>query len=159
MSTDSLPEEEIPLASDVIQKLIGTSHHLQRVFEMRLASLDIPIRTSGPRLRLLLAVANSPKLRMSELASQLGIKARTVTDFVDALEQESLLIRIPDPLDRRATLLDLTPTAKEHIERVSSLQSDLSEQIISRLSGAQRFELLELLQILVNENSECSLVE
>lgn len=159
MSTISLPEEESPLASDVIQKLIRTTHHLQRVFEMRLATLDIPIRTSGPRLRLLLSVANSPKIRMSELASQLGIKARTVTDFVDALEQEGLLTRIPDPLDRRATLLDLTPNAKEHIEKVHSLQSKMSEQILSRLSGAQRSELLALLQILVNEDTDCSVEE
>ncbi|WP_223836608.1 MarR family transcriptional regulator [Paenibacillus oceani] len=41
---------------------------------------------------------------MNELAAELGIKARTVTDFVDALEIDNLLVRVPDPTDHRATL-------------------------------------------------------
>lgn len=155
MSADSFPDEEFPLASDIIQQLIRTTHHLQRVFEMRLAALDLPIRTSGPRLRLLLSVADSPKIRMSELASHLGIKARTVTDFVDALEQDGLLTRISDPLDRRATLLDLTSRAKEHIEKVRTLQSNMSEQLLSHFSVKQRSNLLALLQQLVDEKAGC----
>ena len=48
-------------------------------------------------------------LRLSELAAQLGIVPRSATSVVDDLEAAGLVARQPDPNDRRATLVYLTP--------------------------------------------------
>jgi DNA-binding MarR family transcriptional regulator len=108
--------EPTPTASEVIMTLIATSHRLQRVFNTRLSNQKGAIKLSGPRLRLLLAVEEVGRLRMGDLAEDLGITARTVTTLVDALEREGLLVRLPDPTDRRAILLESGSCFRERLQ-------------------------------------------
>ena len=141
-----LPEpEQEPSAADVIHVLIKTTHHFNREFEKRLSSMEMPIPLSGPRLRLLIVVGKSGQIRMNVLADKLGIQARTVTDLVDALERDGLIIRTPDPTDRRATLLKLTNKAEVHLEPIHALQAELAEKMMRRFSPGQRRQLQSLL--------------
>jgi len=134
-----------PTASEVVMTLIATSHRLQRVFNTRLSSQARAVNLSGPRLRLLLAVEEVGRLRMGDLADDLGVTARTITSLVDALEREGLLSRLPDPTDRRATLLELTEKARTQFEQVRSLQMELGEELVAPLDTQQRRRLLDLL--------------
>ena len=79
---------------------------------------------------------------MNELAAKLGVKARTVTDFVDALEQDKLLVRIPDPTDRRATLIQLTERAHSNMEQALALQDKVANDILQNLTLEQREQFL-----------------
>ena len=137
--------EPSPTASEVVMTLIATSHRLQRVFNTRLSSQARAISLSGPRLRLLLAVEEVGRLRMGDLAEDLGVTARTVTTLVDALEREGFLARLPDPTDRRATLLELTEQARTQFEQVRRLQMELGEELVASLDTQQRRQLLDLL--------------
>lgn len=136
-------------AQDVIYSLFKTSRQIRREFEQRLASLNMPIKLSSPRLRLLVVVAKNKPIRMNVLADKLFIKPRTVTDFVDALERDGLISRLQDPSDRRATLLELTPVAQQHMDQVLSLQNELAEQLLANFSETERTKLMELLNRLV----------
>jgi DNA-binding MarR family transcriptional regulator len=90
---------------------------------------------------------------MNELAAKLGIKARTVTDFVDALEQENLLVRVPDPTDRRAILIRLTELAQTNINQVLALQADIAEKLLGNLATEQRKQFFSLLlQLIANKD-------
>ncbi|WP_409344967.1 MarR family winged helix-turn-helix transcriptional regulator [Paenibacillus sp. MBLB4367] len=144
-----------PLAIDVIHVLVRSTHALQREFKEQITALDMPFQISGPRLRLLSVVSESGKIRMNELAAKLGIKARTVTDFVDALEKENLLVRTPDPTDRRATLIQLTELAQANISRILAVQTEIAETLLGHLSPEQRKQLLQLLVVL-NEDKDLS---
>ncbi|MFC5650014.1 MarR family winged helix-turn-helix transcriptional regulator [Paenibacillus solisilvae] len=101
---------------------------------------------TGPSLRFLIAIAENEPIRMSELAAKIGIKARTVTQFVDALEQENMLIRVPDSEDRRATFLRLTDAAPPLIQHARNAMSEASEQVVGSLSPENRRLLLNLLK-------------
>ncbi len=143
--------EPAPTASEVVMTLIATSHRLQRVFNTRLSRQKGAVKLSGPRLRLLLAVEEVGRLRMGDVAEDLGITARTVTTLVDALEREELLARLPDPTDRRATLLELTEKARSQFEQVRRLQMELGEELVAALDTQQRRLLLDLLSRLNQE--------
>jgi DNA-binding MarR family transcriptional regulator len=146
------PEAETtPTASEVVMTLIATSHRLQRVFNTRLSRQKGAIKLSGPRLRLLLAVEEEGRLRMGDVAEHLGITSRTVTTLVDALEKEGFLARLPDPTDRRATLLELTEKARTQFEQVRRIQMELGEELIAPLDPQQRRLLLDLLSRLNQE--------
>ena len=82
---DGSPISLQPTASEVVMSLIATSHRLQRVLDARLSRKSGVVSLSGPRLRLLLAVEEAGRLRMGDLAADLGITPRTVTTLVDAL--------------------------------------------------------------------------
>ena len=148
-----------PSAVEVVTTLIATSHRLQRVFNTRLSRQKGVVKLSGPRLRLLMAVEEAGRLRMGDLAEDLGITARTVTTLVDALEREGLLVRLPDPTDRRATLLALTDRARTQFEHVRSLQMELGEELVAPLDTQQRRQLLDLLgrlnkEVLMDEGGD-----
>ena len=143
--------EPTPTASEVVMTLIATSHRIQRVFNARLGRQKGTVKLSGPRLRLLMAVEEVGRLRMGDVAEDLGITARTVTTLVDALEREGLLARLPDSTDRRATLLELTEQARTQFEQVRRLQMDLGEELVAPLDPQQRRLLLDLLNRLNQE--------
>jgi len=134
-----------PAAIDVIHVLMRSTHYIQREFQSKLSTLNMPYQLTGPRLRLLSVVYETGKIRMNELATKLGIKARTVTDFIDGLEQDGLLVRIPDPTDRRATLIQLTELAQSDIEQVLSFQAKIADNVLGNLSEEQRKLFFDLL--------------
>lgn len=108
---------------------------------------------SPARVRLLTTVGASPRLKMAEAASAMGVTARAVTPLVDALETEGLLTRHPDPADRRATRLDLTPTGRQALTTIEHLQASVSDQIFSALSTAEQAELQRLLAKFVSSKA------
>ncbi|MFC0214789.1 MarR family winged helix-turn-helix transcriptional regulator [Paenibacillus chartarius] len=134
-----------PLAGQVMEMLIKTTHRLHLQFESHLATYDIPEYLTGPRLRFLVTVSEAGKIRMSDMAVKCGIAPRTVTQFVDALEQEKLLVRVTDPYDRRATLLQLTDTAAPLIAKARAAMSESAEKVLAALPAEERSQLFEIL--------------
>jgi DNA-binding MarR family transcriptional regulator len=68
-----------------------------------------------------------------------------VTHLVDELEKEGLLARQPDPADRRATLLALTPHMRARFDEASLVQQAMIEEILAPLDEAEQRHLLALL--------------
>jgi DNA-binding MarR family transcriptional regulator len=147
LQPDAQPEgAQDPAAPEVLEALVSTTHAVYRFAHARIAHVKLPAKLSGPRLRVLFAVNKVGSLRMGALAAQLGVAARTVTDLVDGLEKEGLLTRRPDPRDRRATLLELSPSARERWEQVRALRREISDEVLAPLDAAERRQLLALLQ-------------
>lgn len=136
-----------PKAAEVVQLLLSAAHYIQQEYEVQLTTSDMPFHLSRPRVRLLLTVWNAETIRMNELAIKLGLKARTITEHVDALERDGLIRRIADPNDRRATLLQLTEEAQSHVHRIKADQEQISEKLLQSFSAKQRTDLIELLTL------------
>ncbi|WP_238188542.1 MarR family winged helix-turn-helix transcriptional regulator [Paenibacillus sp. L3-i20] len=149
-----------PAAIDIIHVLVRSTHALQREFQTRLSAHDMPYQLSGPRLRLLSTVAEAGQIRMNELANKLGIQARTVTGFIDALEEDKLLVRIPDPTDRRATLIQLTQLAQASLDQALTYQADIAEDLLKNLPVEQRKQLYDMLfQLSKNKDISSDCIE
>ncbi|MBI1388315.1 MAG: MarR family transcriptional regulator [bacterium] len=77
----------------------------------------------------------------SEIAECAGVTRATVTGLVDGLARDGFVDREPDPKDRRAMLLRLTPKAQAflkdmlpgHYRRIARLMSCLTESERTRL--------------------------
>ena len=138
----SSPAEQVPSAPELVETLLTVTHAIRRRHNARLASFD----SSVPRARLLRAMLELGQPRMSALAAYLGLTARTITTAVDALEREGLLARRPAPGDRRATLVELTPEGRRHIEEWQAFQRQLSEEVMAPLSDDDRRQLKRLLE-------------
>ncbi|WP_432559098.1 MarR family winged helix-turn-helix transcriptional regulator [Granulicoccus sp. GXG6511] len=109
--------------------------------------------------RALLALARTARragggVRVSGLAHQLGIAPRSATEVADALEAVGLIARAPDPSDRRAVLLQLTPTGKEVVAEVRDRRRAAGEAAVASLSPSDRAELRRLLTTLLSESSD-----
>src|SRR3978361_1242959 len=79
-----------------------------------------PAMTATQRLAMFEAALSGP-LRLSALAHRLGISAPTASRAVDGLVDLGLMERRPDPDDRRAVQIDLTPPGRKRVEEKQAL--------------------------------------
>ena len=132
-------------AGDAMCALMTTSRLIHRFAQSRISGQDLPAKMSGPRMGVLFAVREAGGLRMGDLATRLDVAPRTVTDLVDGLERDGLLVRKPDPVDRRATRLELAPGATTDFDKMHAIRASMIAEIFSPLSPAQRRTLVALL--------------
>ncbi len=74
----------------------------------------------------------------------------TILGVVQRLVQRGLVDRSPDPSDPRSTRVTLTPAGTELIASAIPKAVDATEQTLTRLTPAQRKELLYLLSKLAD---------
>jgi DNA-binding MarR family transcriptional regulator len=84
-------------------------------------------------------------MRSSELAHHLHIAPRSATEVIDALESKGLVARTPDPTDRRATLVSLTPRGVDLMGDVRRARGLESERLFDRLTKTDRGHLSRIL--------------
>jgi DNA-binding MarR family transcriptional regulator len=72
-------------------------------------------------------VALFPASRQTALAAQMNIEPMTLVTFLDKLESRGLVVREPDPTDRRAKIVQLAPDAKPPLEQVLGITRKVQE--------------------------------
>ena len=102
--------------------------------------------------RALRVVGRHDRIRPGELAGHLRVAPRSVTDVVDVLEQRGLLERHPDPGDRRATVLGLTPSGRQLLAEIGAIRRADSDAYFARLTERDRAALGRLLALLDEES-------
>jgi MarR family transcriptional regulator for hemolysin len=75
-------------------------------------------------------------LKQAELAEMLDLQPISLTRLLDGLAENGLIERRPDPEDRRAKRLYLTPGARPLLARLSELGEDLMETALAGLQPA-----------------------
>ena len=141
MSNTSSQSSDTPSALMTVEYVMFAAHYLRTTGDAKLAEA----RTSVSRSRLLTALRGDEPRRMGDVAAQLGVTGRTLTVLTDALEAEGLLSRLPDPADRRATLLALTDAGRTQLTCAYEMRQELSEKVLEHLTGEERRTLVQLL--------------
>ncbi|MHA7132883.1 MarR family winged helix-turn-helix transcriptional regulator [Oerskovia turbata] len=104
-------------------------------------------RTTPGQYRMLRALARSDgPQRPSTLACLLDVAPRSITSKVDDAEAAGLVRRLPDPTDRRATLVELTEEGLATLAAVAAERATSAGTLLSRLGEDDRHELLRLLR-------------
>lgn len=114
-------------------EIAETALSLRRSFDRRAAKLGV----TRAQWRVMLRLSVHPSLRQVELADMLDIEPITLCRIVDRLEEAGLVERQPDPADRRARRLILTPQAAPLLERLRSIATDLGDEAFAGLSQSQ----------------------
>jgi MarR family transcriptional regulator for hemolysin len=81
-------------------------------------------------------------LKQTELAEMLDLQPISLTRLLDGLADNGLIERRPDPDDRRAKRLFLTPAARPLLERLAALGEDLMATALAGLAPSERDALL-----------------
>lgn len=140
------PEALFDEAAELNELVHTLLHTLRREAVERFGAT---VATPGQQ-RLLRALhrAGTPR-RLGELAQALDVAPRSVTAKVDQAEADGQVRRVPDPDDRRATLVELTPAGRDVLLQVSAQRSRGAAERLARLTPDERAELLRLLRRLV----------
>ena len=106
---------------------------------------DAPAMTASQRIALVELGQDGP-LRVNDLGHRMGASAPTASRAVDALESLGLATRTPDPDDRRAVSVELSPAGRKLFDDRLARAARAFEPAIGALAAAERRELLALLE-------------
>jgi DNA-binding MarR family transcriptional regulator len=120
-----------------------------RLHERLLLAAGVRLDRAGAYLLHKLHLGRTPQ-RVTDLAEQLGVDAPTVTRKIQQLEREGLVERHPDPADRRASRIQLTPSGKKMIERIEKARRSWLERLLQDWDPAD----LEVFGVLLGRFSE-----
>ncbi len=102
-----------------------------------------------PSLRVLESLHCEGPAKMKVLADGLGLSARNMTTVADSLENDGLIRRVAHPTDRRATLLELTPTGQAAADESLAPRLEEISRLFDELSPTARHNLRQALATLV----------
>lgn len=108
--------------------------------------LRASFNTTLPRFDLLAALDRAPQgLSMAEVSARMMVTGGNVTGLAARLEAEGLIARRPDPQDRRAVRLRLTPAGERAFAAQSAAHAGWVRELFSGLDGGERAALHRLL--------------
>ncbi|WP_343525590.1 MarR family winged helix-turn-helix transcriptional regulator [Sphingomonas sp.] len=108
----------------------GIYTRLHRLLDRRMAAQG----ASLARTKMLHHIANNAPVRAADVAEWFDLAPRTVTQAIDTMERDALVVRVPDPADRRAKRLDITDKGRQVILQTEPLRRELIEQAFSLLT-------------------------
>jgi MarR family transcriptional regulator, transcriptional regulator for hemolysin len=121
----SEPREFAFLLNDVARLLRTCADHKARHFGITRAQWAVLAR-----------LQRSQGLKQSELADMLDLQPITLTRLLDRLSANGLIERRPDPDDRRANRLFLTPAADPLMEHLDRLGNELMSMVLDGIDPA-----------------------
>ncbi len=99
-----------------------------------------------PRFDLMAQLERYPQgLRMGELSKRMMVTGGNITGITDQLEQEKLVLRVPDPKDGRAYSVKLTAAGRRAFATMAAVHEQWIAELLQDISGADKARLIELL--------------
>jgi DNA-binding MarR family transcriptional regulator len=118
--------------------LANVSRLLRRAFQQQLEGSSLTLAQA----RALIYVSRHEGVRQVELADLLEVQPITLARLVDQLAAAGLVERRPDPTDRRAYLVFLTPDAAPHLLAIRQVTAAIQADALRGLSDKQTTTLL-----------------
>jgi DNA-binding MarR family transcriptional regulator len=126
-------------------ELIGALHAVGERLEQALEPVGLSLAKFGVLSKL---VAASEPLPLGTLAERMACVRSNITQLVDRLEAEKLVVRADDPRDRRSVRAELTSEGRaRHAAGVNAIEA-AERELFASLSRQKRDTLLELLRSL-----------
>jgi DNA-binding MarR family transcriptional regulator len=117
-----------------------------RLFARELERQLAPLGIAPAYMPVVFALADGSALSQKELAHRAAVEQPTMAATLNRMERDSLIGRRPDPLDRRSTLISLTPPALAQVEAVEAVVQRINALALHGLSPKEQAEYLRLLK-------------
>jgi DNA-binding MarR family transcriptional regulator len=137
-----VPQEEQD--ESLVEEFWAVARRLRHLTRQTLAPWDV----TPSQARALAVLQRHGTMRPGELADHLHVVARSVTEVVDDLEGRSLVQRLPDPHDRRATLVRLTDAGTDVATAIHAARDADADAFFAALSPGDRDHLTRILRTL-----------
>ena len=122
--------------------VLHAANSLEARVEARLAEIGLSL----PKLAALHHLSQAgDSLPLGQLAERLACVKSNVTQLVDRLEADGLVMRAADPSDRRARLAVLTESGKSAFVKGTQIRQQSEREIFGALSGDESASLHSLL--------------
>src|SRR5215469_14667144 len=120
-------------------------HDIARLLRKRFDQRARALGLSRSQWQVLFYLARNEGTNQSGLAEILEIENITLGRLIDRLEEAGWVERRPDPNDRRARLLFMTPKVAPVMERMRALAEETRNEALDGLPPGQRKHLVDVL--------------
>jgi DNA-binding MarR family transcriptional regulator len=138
-----------PSAKEIAGRVIRLAGLFQQAYSETFSPLGLndgdygvlaPLRRSGEPF----------ELTPTELAKHRMMTSGGMTAALDRLERRGLVVRVPNPNDRRGSLVRLTSSGREVIDVAMEQHVVTEQRLVAGLSALERSELATLLRKLLH---------
>jgi DNA-binding MarR family transcriptional regulator len=108
----------------------------------------------GSQTGILIRLKEEGTMTQSQLTEKLGIQPGSASEVLGKLEAAGLILRTPNPEDRRTADIRLTPEGQTQAEAAADRRQMRHEEMFQGLTQAEQETLLELLERLNRQWTE-----
>jgi MarR family transcriptional regulator for hemolysin len=126
--------------------VVDVARLLRRRFEAALEAAGLGV-TAG-EARALHHAAAAGSVRQALIAERMAVEPMTLVGYLDRLEKAGLVERTPDPADRRAKLVRITPAADAVMARIAEIALDVRRRATTGMSTEEVDRMREGLKLM-----------
>ncbi|WCN78650.1 MarR family winged helix-turn-helix transcriptional regulator [Micromonospora sp. LH3U1] len=143
------PQSPAGLSTTPSWLLNQTASHAARLLSEGFAAHDL----RGYHYRLLASLAEDGPASQADLGRRCGIDRSDVVAAVNDLAGRGLVVRAPDPADRRRNIISSTDAGTAEARRMGDTVDRVQRDLLAPLSNTERAQLTRLLTRLLEHHS------
>ena len=136
-----------------VEAIVSRVEMAQRYLERAAVDSRDQVGLAHGELKILLRLTRGTRSQ-GDIAKTLLVSTGTMTNQLDKLEQAGLVVRHPDPADRRGKLVEMTPKGRKTLDNYVNVQARRERQLLSRLKTDEKQQLNGLLRKLLASLAE-----
>ncbi|MEU7976307.1 MarR family transcriptional regulator [Micromonospora sp. NPDC049089] len=143
------PQSPAGLSTSPSWLLNQTAGHAARLLSEGFAAHDL----RGYHYRLLATLAEDGPASQADLGRRCGIDRSDVVAAINDLAGRGLVVRAPDPADRRRNVISATDAGADEARRLGATLERVQVDLLAPLSTTEREQLTRLLTRLLRHHS------
>ncbi|NMB28113.1 MAG: MarR family transcriptional regulator [Tissierellia bacterium] len=135
------------------ENIVNIEKHLRKVdYIIRLKGREIlsDLNITVPQFTALQILIYNGELTIGELSQKMALACSTITDLIDRMEKNSLVVRKKDKNDKRVVRIEVLPVGHEIVEKVLEKRVRFLESRMINLTDEEKFSLDKGLESLYN---------
>lgn len=133
-----------PVVEAVVNRIAKIDRYVDRAAADTLEAFGLTLGEMKALLHL-----NHGRQTHGELTRQMLVSTGTMTNRLDKLEKAGLVVRHPDPKDRRGVIVEITPEGRDVLDHYIAVQAKRERELMSAMPDEDRAELGRLLRKLL----------
>ena len=128
--------------------LAHASHNISRIGRAQMRIGDARLRAVGlatAQLPVLSMLSGGRQMSQIELARRTKVEQPSMAQLLTRMERDGLITRVPDPNDRRSSLIMLTEEAERRLPAGREILRQSNAEMTQALSDEETAQLLRLL--------------
>lgn len=131
--------------------MVNIERYLRRIDRIiRLKGREIlkDYNTTIPQFTALQILINNEEMTIGELSEKMALACSTITDLVDRMEKNELVIRKKDEKDRRVVRIEVLPKGHDIVKQVLEKRIDFLNAKMASFTEEEKKSLSKLLESL-----------
>jgi DNA-binding MarR family transcriptional regulator len=136
-------DDDAPPTTEEVDAVMSAARVLVAVTAQSVTSVEDQVTL--PQLRILVMIASRGPQNLASVAQALGVHPSNATRRCDKLVEAGLVHRSEDPTDRRNMVLQLTPSGRQIVQRMTEHRRAAVEGVLAKMPTTLRGDLVPAL--------------